>query len=196
MPLTLPSERHYRSAAIALGGMTLALLGGCASLPAPEEHASVPTRPSPTLDATSPSVIPAVRQGRYTLVELAPEPAQRDLMSQVIDISLPASEQTMVGDGLRYLLRYSGYRLCADEPAQSVLYAEPLPAAHMHLGPLTLRDALLTVAGSAWDLCVDEVSRQVCFTRANEACTFGISGTSLQQPFADRGAERLRSGQP
>ncbi|MEE5091723.1 PilL N-terminal domain-containing protein [Xanthomonas euvesicatoria] len=174
----------------------LILLAGCASLPAPEERASAPLAPSLADGATPARTIPVVRQGRYTLVELVPEPAQRDLLLQVIDITVPPSDQTTVGDGLQYLLRYSGYRLCTDEPAKSVLYAQPLPAAHMHLGPLTLRAALLTMAGSAWDLSVDDGSRQVCFQRATEPCAMGISDTYPTQPFADLGPAPLRGRQP
>jgi type IV pili sensor histidine kinase/response regulator len=43
-----------------------------------------------------------------------------------------------------------------------------LPAAHLRLGPLFLRDALLTLAGPAWELQVDDVTRRVCFTQEPE----------------------------
>jgi hypothetical protein len=46
------------------------------------------------------------------------------------------------------------------------LYALPLPAAHLHLGPMTLRDALLTLAGPAWELHADDRARQICFRAA------------------------------
>jgi type IV pili sensor histidine kinase/response regulator len=107
-------------------------------------------------------VVPMVRYGRYTLVELVPEPAQGDLLQQVIDISIPSAPQTTVGDALRYVLLRSGYQLC-DTTDTTSLYALPLPAAHAHLGPLTVRDALLVLAGPAWQLSVDDRNRQVCF---------------------------------
>ena len=44
----------------------------------------------------------------------------------------------------------------------------PLPAAHLHLGPMTLRDALLTLAGSAWELHADDRARQICFDRPGD----------------------------
>lgn len=188
LPIPLP-ECHRRSCAAVTGALTLALLSGCASIPATEDREMAPPAPSPAIGATPSSAIPLVRQGRYTLVELVPEAAQRDLLLQVIDITLPPSTQTTVGDGLQYLLRHSGYRLCADEAAGSVLYAQPLPAAHMHLGPLTLRDALLTMAGSAWSLSVDEVSRQVCFHRAAEASAEGAGSTCTVPPLADLAPE-------
>jgi type IV pili sensor histidine kinase/response regulator len=66
-------------------------------------------------------------------------------------------------------LKRSGYRLCEPTPAIADLYALPLPAAHLHLGPLTLRDALLTLVGPAWDVNVDDRARQVCFAHPGEA---------------------------
>jgi len=60
-------------------------------------------------------------------------------------------------------LKRSGWRLCEETAAVKELDTLPLPAAHLHLGPMTVRDALLTLAGSAWELRTDERARQVCF---------------------------------
>ncbi|MDI3708621.1 PilL N-terminal domain-containing protein [Pseudomonas aeruginosa] len=112
--------------------------------------------------------IPVVRQGRYTLVELAPAAAQRDLLLQIVEVSLPEEAGANVGDGLRHLLKRSGYRLREDHSAASELYALPLPLAHQRLGPMTLRDALLTLAGPGWSMQVDDRARQIRFTRTIE----------------------------
>ncbi|MBY4674875.1 PilL N-terminal domain-containing protein [Burkholderia multivorans] len=154
------------------------LVSGCAVVPATSTQApaqsavnvsSVP--PAEAADELPPGFIPVVRQGRYTLVEMVPEPAQRDLMQQVVDIAIPPTFDATVGDALRYVLLRSGYRLCDSAAAATVaaLYALPLPAAHLRLGPLSLRDALLTLAGPAWDLSIDETNRQVCFSRHAES---------------------------
>ena len=151
------------------------LLSGCAtsaarpiSAPAddaPALRAALPVPATITPEpAASTDLTPVVRYGRYTLVELVPEPAQRDLMRQVVEVVIPPSLDTNVGDALRHVLRRSGYRLC-DTADATALYALPLPAAHLHLGPLMLRDALLTLAGRAWDVSVDDGARQVCFRR-------------------------------
>lgn len=108
---------------------------------------------------------PIHRHGRFALVEMEPRAGQRDLLQQVIEIGVPDAVDATVGDGLRHLLARSGYRLCESAEATE-LYELPLPAAHLRLGPLTLRDALTTMAGSAWALSVDEVSRMVCFARS------------------------------
>ncbi|WP_186045176.1 PilL N-terminal domain-containing protein [Burkholderia gladioli] len=113
--------------------------------------------------ASSPA-IPVVRDGRYSLIELSPDDGQRDLMRQIIDLAIPSAANATVGDALRYVLRRSGYRLCdARANATAVLYALPLPAAHEHLGPVTLRDALQLLAGPRWTLHVDDEAREVCF---------------------------------
>lgn len=152
-----------RLALVPAGLLAIVLATGCtttAVAPAtiePEPEARTQTMPD--------GWVPVVRYGRYTLVELAPEAAQRDLLLQVIDVSMPATLPATVGDALRYVLLRSGYRLCEHDAQTSVLYQLPLPATHLHLGPLTLREALLTLAGSAWDLKIDDTARRVCFAR-------------------------------
>ena len=145
-----------------------AAISGCASigepvvLPDVQEADTAPQTPTHEF-------IPVVRYGRYTLVELAATASQRDLLLQVVDVVMPEDARATVGDGLRHVLKRSGYRLCEPTPAIADLFALPLPAAHLHLGPLTLRDALLTLAGPAWDVNVDDRTRQVCFSRPGEA---------------------------
>lgn len=145
-----------------------AAISGCASigepvvLPDVQEADTAPQTPTHEF-------IPVVRYGRYTLVELVATAAQRDLLLQVVEVVMPEDARATVGDGLRHVLKRSGYRLCEPTPAIAGLFALPLPAAHLHLGPLTLRDALLTLAGPAWDVNVDDRARQVCFARLGEA---------------------------
>jgi type IV pili sensor histidine kinase/response regulator len=138
-----------------------ALTNPCASGAAPVSSATDPISPQAL---PLPEPVPVVRQGRYTLVELAPEAAQRHPLRQIVEVSIPPTLDANVGEALRHLLQRSGYRLC-DERDAAVLYALPLPASHLRLGPMSLRSALLTLAGPAWDLSIDEVFRRVCFTR-------------------------------
>lgn len=142
------------------------LAAGCATTIAPPKPsvASDPIGQEPQEE-----IVPVARYGRYTLVELAPGADQRNLLQQTVEVSLPPGLDANVGDAMRHALLRSGYRLC-DSVEAAPLYDLPLPAAHLHLGPLTLRDALLILAGSAWELSVDESNRQVCFhaVRASE----------------------------
>ncbi|WP_277749340.1 PilL N-terminal domain-containing protein [Parahaliea mediterranea] len=113
--------------------------------------------------------IPIARYGRYTLVELAPQAAQQNLLLQVVDVSIPGTPPLSVEDGLRHVLQRSGYSLCDDDLNSTPLYGLPLPAAHLRLGPMFLHDVLLTLAGPAWELQVDDRAREVCFTPRLEA---------------------------
>ena len=152
---------------VGAGLLAAALASGCATTTAPlvpDAIEGVSSAPEPE----APEFIPVVRYGRYTLVELAPTAAQRDLLLQTIDVSMPEDARATVGDGLRHVLKRSGYQLCETPSAVTELYALPLPAAHLHLGPMTLRDALLTLAGPAWELHADDRARQICFERPGD----------------------------
>ncbi|MCF6751936.1 PilL N-terminal domain-containing protein [Pseudomonas stutzeri] len=132
------------------------LTAGCATPPSPtpvQEEVAVP----------APEYVPVVRYGRYTLVELIPTAAQQDLLLQIVDVSIPDTLNANVADALRHVLQRSGYQLCSGSETDA-LGRLPLPAAHYHLGPLQLRDALLTLAGTARTLHVDHTARRVCFT--------------------------------
>lgn len=142
----------------ALAVLLVSLLSGCASTPRVSGH--TPVAIPETVDASPPT--PVVRYGRYTLVEMIPTVGQKELLQQVVDLGMPSTLDASVGDGMRHALLRSGYRLC-DDAAVDVLDTLPLPAAHYHLGPLPLRDALQILAGPAWRLRVDDRLRQVCF---------------------------------
>lgn len=154
-----------------------ALSGGCSATvpttptPAPEPAAAFAT---PARWDPGPDFIPVMRQGRYTLVELAPTTAQRDLLRQLVETDFPASRKATVGDGLRHVLGRSGYRLCNNADLNA-LHALPLPASHYRMGPMMLRDALLTLAGPGWDLSVDDGARLVCFARVTPLVTTPIN---------------------
>ncbi|WP_069865619.1 PilL N-terminal domain-containing protein [Pseudomonas citronellolis] len=137
--------------------LLVALAAGCTSASPPPPIAAKVAGPAT-------GYVPVVRYNRYTLVEFDPTAAQRDLLLQVVDVSMPDTLHASVGDGLRHVLQRSGYQLC-DGQETTVLNDLPLPAAHYHLGPLQLRDALVTLAGPERTLQVDHAKRRVCFDR-------------------------------
>lgn len=108
------------------------------------------------------------RQSRYTLLELTADMQQQELLLQIIDIRLPSGLPLTVGDALRYVLRHSGFRLSEGSADAQTLYALPLPASHFQLGPVTLREALQTLAGPGWRLCADSLERRLWFVRVVE----------------------------
>lgn len=123
-----------------------------------------------------------LRYGRYTLISTEPTTAQRDLLAQIIDVSIPSSLSPSVQDALQYVLQRSGYSLCPASAAVKVLFTRPLPAAHYRLGPIPLRSALQVLAGPAWQLTTDEVSRSVCFEqqKADVSIVRATPGSSHQ----------------
>ena len=105
--------------------------------------------------------------GRYSLYAATPTEAQVDLLATTITTRFSERIQT-VGEAARYLLQRSGYRLATAksiEPDTAQLFALPFPAVHQSLGPMTLRDALETVAGPAFNLVQDPVHRLITFER-------------------------------
>jgi conjugative transfer region protein (TIGR03748 family) len=180
----MPSSPLCGVSRSALVGIAVAIASTCATSAAP---ATLPLlTPITTREPASSAAIPVVRDGRYTLIELRPDDGQRDLMRQIIDLTVPSTSQATVGDALHYVLRRSGYHLCDERlDTTAVLYALPLPAAHEHLGPITLRDALQLLAGPRWTLHVDDKTREVCFTLQPEdaPATAASSSSSPDAPL-------------
>ncbi|WP_046482702.1 PFGI-1 class ICE element type IV pilus protein PilL2 [Pseudomonas veronii] len=171
-----------------------AALTGCATTMAPPAPPDI-EETSRVLVLATPEFIPVVRYGRYTLVELAPAAAQRDLLLQIVDVSMPEDVRATVGDGLRHALKRSGYQLCETAHTAIELYSLPLPAAHLHLGPMTLRDTLITLAGPAWDLHADDRNRQVCFVSTGAKESETTTNSELPAPKAAQ-TFPLAGGQP
>ncbi|TLG91339.1 hypothetical protein FEM54_13640 [Pseudomonas edaphica] len=143
-----------RSLAMAI---SILLISGC--MPPVAERLEAPG----SVVERAPAATPVIRSGRYTLIEIRPEPTQQALLEQVIDITLPSGWNLTVGDALRYVLRVSGFRLGDQCPQSAVLYELPLPAAHHRLGPIRLQDGLKTLIGPAWTVQADHGKRRICF---------------------------------
>jgi len=110
-----------------------------------------------------PDPAPVVQTGRYSFVNVAAQPAQVDPLLAVIDVHLPVEVAT-VEDAVNYLLRRSGFNLLpapSSDEAVGFLLGQPLPEVHRHLGPITLREALLTLGGKAFTVNVDYVYRKI-----------------------------------
>ena len=108
-----------------------------------------------------------VHVGRYSLLSSTPTAAQADLMTTTVTVQFPERIQS-VGEAVRYLLQRSGYRLAnaeALDPEAMALLSLPLPAVHRNLGPLSLQQALQTLAGPTFQLVQDPVHRLIAFQR-------------------------------
>ena len=114
---------------------------------------------------TPPLYANEVQVGRYSALRAMPSAAQADLLSTIITVRIPERIQT-VGEAVRYLLQRSGYRLADHHAVNSVtadLFGLILPAVHRNLGPITLRQALETLAGPSFRLAQDPVHRLISF---------------------------------
>jgi conjugative transfer region protein (TIGR03748 family) len=103
--------------------------------------------------------------GRYLTVTNQPQYAQIYVLSQIIQLRFPVNVKT-VGDAMSYLLQFSGYSLIPSENMDSafkITLSKPLPLIDRNLGPITLKDGLITLAGTAFYLIHDPVNRTVNF---------------------------------
>lgn len=184
----MPPSRIRILSHLAVICLLAGLSAGCATTNGKPDGSTGAHEPPP-LNKPPDNLVPVVRYGRYTLVELVPEAPQRDLMRQVIDVSIPWDANASVGDAMRYVLLHSGYRLCDATAGTGVLFTSPLPAAHRRLGPLLLRDALLILAGPAWDLSVDDSNREVCLHHHRRPAAGASDASSPDEPLEPVRAE-------
>lgn len=147
--------------------VTIALLSACTIPPATvvtAEGTAAISSPS-----TPAEVVPV---SRYTLVSLVPDEALKSPLRQIASRDMPARKNKTItrGDGLRVWLSGTGYGLClAATPELSQFFASPLPEVQRVMGPLRAEDALHVIAGVAWHMTTDEVTRTVCFQRNSNA---------------------------
>jgi conjugative transfer region protein (TIGR03748 family) len=103
--------------------------------------------------------------GRYLTVENKPILVQRELLSQMVQVRFPTDVKT-IGEAMNYLLRFSGYALVAEPERNSDFkntLLKPLPAVDRDFGPMSLKEALMTLAGPAFILKEDPLNRTINF---------------------------------
>ncbi|QEY16003.1 hypothetical protein D0C16_08445 [Cellvibrio sp. KY-GH-1] len=103
-----------------------------------------------------------VRTDRYTLVTAEARADQKSPLKSIVNLSL-GKDVSMVGDALREVLKGSGYRWQSPDGQDQLLNTLPLPSVIRELGPVTLNDALQTIAGEAWQLRSDTLHRVIWF---------------------------------
>jgi conjugative transfer region protein (TIGR03748 family) len=103
--------------------------------------------------------------GRYLTVSHKTNSSQMHLLSQSIQVRFPKNVQT-IGDAINYLLRFSGYSLVAIGQMNSALkttISKPLPVIDRELGPISLKNGLVTLVGPAFYIKEDPINRLVDF---------------------------------
>lgn len=107
-----------------------------------------------------------IRTDRYTLSQVQVREDQLAPLETVITLGFGSNVIT-VGDAIQELLSGSGYRwVIENERSDQLLNQLELPLVNRDLGPIKLRDALITVVGRAWELEVNELTRQISFNVA------------------------------
>jgi len=187
------------------------LLGACSPMPSNHPTSASSTTPVPPAppqahdangltDATpdlytmkkAPDAPQVVRTGRYQLWELGTSAGQKQLINQVVRVSIPSMLSVTVKDALTHLLAGTGYHLCDGVP--NALANQPLPLTHRNLGPASLHEALQVLAGPAWVLQQDPRRRAVCF-RARLPAPAGPIEKTNPTSQTDTTAARPRSGE-
>lgn len=143
-----------------LPGALAVLLASCTS-----HRTMTADQPCTSTGSQSPQPPHVIRQGRYVLVESGPTAGQDDLLEQTVQIDIPGHLNANVGQALEYLLMRSGFRLCGATDNSAQLYRLPIPAVHLQLGPMPLRQALEILSGPAWLMDVNRSERRVCFSK-------------------------------
>lgn len=103
--------------------------------------------------------------GRYMTVKNNVSVSQENPLEQTFQITFPASIQT-VGDAVRFILINTGYNFLSKDKLSHFtgqLTEQQLPLSLRTLGPTTVEQGLLALAGNAYQLVIDPAHRLVTF---------------------------------
>jgi conjugative transfer region protein (TIGR03748 family) len=102
---------------------------------------------------------------RYVKINVDAEYQQKNPLKTIVSIRFPDSIET-VGQAATYALEQSGYVMPNSKgltEATRILVSRPLPRVHREFKHVTLENILKTLAGEAFVLLVDPISRKVNF---------------------------------
>ena len=132
---------------------------------------------------SSSSTVEPLRVARYSTLAPMATTEQQNPLAVIISLHFPQQIHN-VSEAIDVLLQRSGYRVdkTISEPAWVVLDDLPLPAVHRDLGPITLDQALRTLAGNEFAMRVNHLKRKVAF--------FARRGQQEPSPFEDLPSDR------
>lgn len=122
---------------------------------------------TPDIYQYTPEAPEVVRYDRYLLVGSSPQEGQKYLLEQLVNVKISLKKKEKgktIRQGLETTLANTGFTLCHTNQSEvSTLFSLPLPKIHYSFGAMKLREALQMIAGPAYDLTVNDISRTVCF---------------------------------
>lgn len=105
------------------------------------------------------------RVARYTVVLPHADSVETDPFKSIVKLVFPKSVVN-VEDAVHYLVRRTGYRLAklnVSDPMLPVLLKQTIPEVHREIGPISVEEALRTIAGEPWELISDPVNRLISY---------------------------------
>ena len=139
------------------------------------------------------SAAPTVFESRYMVVQPGPTESQQNLFQTIADIQVPPYITT-IGDAIDHILAPFGFQMldgAAASKEQSLLVVLPLPNVHRVFGPISLKAALTTMGGEAFDLVVNPVLRTVSY-RLKPAYRQYVSTEDIERAY-QRGLELTKA---
>jgi len=106
-----------------------------------------------------------VQVARYTNISPVPSAVERDPLSSVVQMVFPKKIQHL-NQAFDYLMQRTGYKMAPlenSDPLLPILLVSSIPEVHREIGPITIEEAMRTLAGEPWEFIVDPVNRLVSF---------------------------------
>ena len=115
---------------------------------------------------------------RYTAYKANATVEEINPLLVITQINFPSEAKT-VYDAIEHALQRSGYRVDWRQSAEAYdIFSElEMPAVHRKLNLMTLKDAITTLAGDAWQILVDSVNRKLVI-RLLDSVTWQIADNS------------------
>lgn len=108
--------------------------------------------------------------GRYLSVTNAPTNNDPYGLNTTVQREFPSSVRT-VGQAINYTLDQTAYQLLPYSQTTAAvrqMYSQRLPAYLRSIGPMPLKDALLSLSGNVYQLVVDPVHRLITYKVRNQ----------------------------
>ncbi len=117
---------------------------------------------------------------KYTVITSEATDEQLDPLGVIVNVEVPQTI-TSVGGALRFFLVKSGYTL-SETPStpEVILFTRNLPLVHRSFIAVRLKSILSALAGRAYQIQVDDVTREVSFELVNRNYRVSRDVTSLE----------------